>query len=239
MLPESGYMRGAEFLGSIIHELGHILGLNHPADMFHHSRTIMSYTHMPAVSLFPQDIEALLAKYPSVTGVAENNLYKLSVAEEKQNLFGTTIFDMGGIDTIDLSELSDCDIDMMPGEVSECIHYGFAIAHNTQIENLICSTGDCEVEDNDANNYIDLSLSEEFILRLYHLGNDTIKLNEAGGSIYLRENTGHKTLIGFTPENHMLYAFGVKLSDYPQFTPTASLEPIELYGTIIYFQNEE
>ncbi len=97
---------------------------------------------------------------------------------EKENLY-ETIHDMGGNDTIDLSNyVWDMDVDLNPGSVSEVgvgqqrIHWNdkkgektgdvFILSWETTIENYIGSTGSNTVTlNNKISNNIDLSISED------------------------------------------------------------------------------
>lgn len=132
-----------------IHEVGHALGLKHPHDgtprlptsTDSDSYTIMSYNGAlsnPAPQPYKHqlyDVDALHELYGADrTGTAGDNTYRW----DDQRLFGETIWDADGIDTIDASnQTSGVSIDLRQGSLSSIgrSSRNVGIAYGATIEN--------------------------------------------------------------------------------------------------------
>jgi serralysin len=112
---------------SLIHEVGHALGLKHPHDdtpllpvqSDNTTNTVMTYnfTGNPAATAMPLDIKALQYLYGSRSNNSANNTYQFTgkvdqYSVDGQQFFSTpnstkqTIWDTDGVDTLDFSNLS-------------------------------------------------------------------------------------------------------------------------------------
>lgn len=169
---------------TILHELTHALGLNHPGNYNAGEPastdpgnylassedstlvSVMSYTEqsqgLQRVDYGPYDLLALGYLYglrPLNTG---DNTYRYtdSVGQQLQ-----TLIDNGGTDTLDLSAITTAmRIDLRPGKSSslgrvspdaDAAQNDLQLAFNTLIENLIGSPQDDTIIDNAANNQVD------------------------------------------------------------------------------------
>lgn len=167
---------------TIIHELGHALGLKHPheanvddrynydGNAFDHLKyTVMSYKDFAGDSntgyhsnFFPTsfmvgDIAALQAMYGVGAGNSGDDTYSWTGRTFE------TIWDGGGTDTIDLSnKTASLDIDLTPGSYSNVgttvtaagnsESYTLGIAYGTIVENVIGGSGYDRMKGNEANN---------------------------------------------------------------------------------------
>jgi Ca2+-binding RTX toxin-like protein len=170
---------GREGLWTIIHEIGHALGLKHPFDDGGNNRptfatggiaqfddqryTVMSYTPLEAAftggyaaSPMPLDILAIQQIYGA------NLAYRTGDDTYMASLDGAlrTLWDAGGIDTIDVSAIVPGPLalvlDLRPGAVMELSDSTvLAIAYNTIIENAIGGLATDRLIGNDAANRLD------------------------------------------------------------------------------------
>lgn len=149
-----------------MHELGHALGLDHifstetgaPAALHNNHYSIMAYDVDPhtgarADTLRPLDILAL------------QQLWGASAANEGDDVYtgaGTadvfTIWDTGGIDTLDASaRTNNVVLNLTQGAFSEIAEAGredVAVAYNTVIENATAGRGNDKIFGNDASNVL-------------------------------------------------------------------------------------
>jgi Ca2+-binding RTX toxin-like protein len=169
---------------TLIHEIGHALGFKHPGpygggiapflpgDVDNTQYTVMSYntTHadMLSTGIYPgtpmlYDVAAIQFLY-GANGTTRNgnDTYTFAIGE----LRFETIWDSGGIDTIDASALTEASvIDLRQGQFSSLRtliagsefmgalgNENIAIAYNTVIENAIGGGGRDTLIGNDANN---------------------------------------------------------------------------------------
>lgn len=171
---EDGYEPGSYERLVLLHELGHALGLKHPHEPElvpvtlgraddHLGFTLMSYRAFPGAKVdrpytgtdFPTtpmlgDIAAVQHLYGAARETAaEDTVYRF----EAGTTIWRTIYDTGGEDTLDLSELvRGARLDLRPGALSEVgppadtggppQRKTLAIAFGTDIENAIGGEGD-------------------------------------------------------------------------------------------------
>lgn len=184
------YQLGGMGYSTIIHELGHALGLEHPfGDAYSVgvdiSTSIMSYNSFSGycvicdedieinsyTSFSVADIMALQSMYGVGSNSYQHNIYDMSIILSKESITTDyigeistnkhTIFDNGGLDTIDLSEIDNKDgnfIDLR-GDIESVISNKdmlHAVSIYGDIENLIGTNGSDIVYLNNASNIIDL-----------------------------------------------------------------------------------
>ena len=166
---EIGYEAGSYEFFVLLHEIGHALGLKHPHEPEisrvvlgraedHLGFTLMSYRAFPGASVshpfegadFPRtpmlgDIGAIQYLYGAAgSTAADDTVYRF----EAGRAIWRTIYDTGGVDTLDLSELIDgVRLDLRPGGLSAVgppadtggppQKLTLAIAPGTVIENVI------------------------------------------------------------------------------------------------------
>ncbi|SOE01447.1 flagellin [Caenispirillum bisanense] len=179
---------------TIIHELGHALGLKHPHEANiddeynydgsaydHLKYSVMSYKDFAGdtndgygADFFPTsfmvgDIAALQAMYGVGAGNSGDDTYSWSGRTFE------TIWDGGGVDTIDLSNKTGAlDIDLTPGSYSNVgttvtfegtvtENYTLGIAYGTIVENVIGGSGSDRMKGNEANNTFTGGLGNDVI----------------------------------------------------------------------------
>ena len=162
----------------LLHEIGHALGLKHSFEGPNNltgaedsSRyTVMSYTWpFYSESYMLYDIAALQAMYGANMNYATgNNVYTLQAGH------GYTIWDAGGVDTLDGSaQTSDLVIDLNAGGYSSVgMAQNIAIAYNVTIENAIGGSGNDTIRDNAADNDISCGSGNDTVY--CGAGNDTV-----------------------------------------------------------------
>ncbi|MBT7950574.1 MAG: hypothetical protein HN764_03025, partial [Gammaproteobacteria bacterium] len=203
--------RGGEGFNTLIHEIGHTLGLTHPDDDGNSSNqlfTTMSYNDISdylgieyfpdigkAATPMPYDILAIQHIYgPNMSYHTGNDSYVLFDDGVLQ-----TIWDAGGIDTIDASNVinfvDSVYLDLNENGYSWTGQYSWtAIAFNVTIENAIGSQYDDTIIGNNANNTINSGSGND---TLYGGGgNDTLSGGSGTGSDVLDGGLGNDTLYG-------------------------------------------
>lgn len=231
--------KGSYSYDTYLHEMGHVLGLNHPSDStllpvagedqlkyslmsyrsFNGDSTSGTYgnTFFPTTPMI-NDIAAIQYLYGANTAYhAGNNTYSWSDGEK---IF-ETIWDAGGIDTIDASNQSDAvKIYLTPGKWStiggtfwngqQYVHDCLTIAYGALIENAAGSKGNDTIEGNGANNTLIGNAGNDFLsglagndILLGGLGNDTLagganndRLFGGAGNDKLFGSIGNDTLSG-------------------------------------------
>jgi serralysin len=228
----------------ILHEIGHALGLKHPNDDGGNSRptfaelgiaasdsgrwTVMSDNGSPTQSTgnnaspMPLDILAIQQIYgANMAYRTGNDTY--SFAQNFNNPY-STIWDAGGIDSIDASSFSSFSggvtIDLRPGigyVTSAQSNYGLlAIAYNVDIENAVGGAAGDILFGNALDNAIDGRGGPD--LMVGREGNDTYYVSDAGDSVIENPGEGVDTVISSTldfllpanVENLTLTAFGAR-----------------------------
>ena len=170
------YSQGTGYgFATLIHEIGHALGLKHPfegaqklsSDLDKTNYTIMSYTddenayynkdYIISSSPMVLDISAIQYLY----GAADNNTADTIYSFNPSNPFAQAIWDTSGTDTIKLDNFQKgCTVDLNPGAYSTivCDDWSLAdnlgIAYNTSIENVIGGSGNDIIVGNDLGNQI-------------------------------------------------------------------------------------
>jgi serralysin len=181
---------------TLIHEIGHALGLKHPHDgetilpggEDNTTNTVMSYnfTGASAGTYMPYDIAALQSLYGVRDHNSGNNLYQFNAIDEyavdgqiflsTPNTTKLSIWDNGGVDTLDFSSLASNSggyrLDINQGgiittqddynateyEVNNIIYHtttaGTAIAYNVFVENVLLSSSSDELFLNEVANTI-------------------------------------------------------------------------------------
>lgn len=194
---------------AIMHEIGHALGLAHPfegniipAGYDNERYTIMSYTSPDNVWwLNPAtgDYEYLI-KGPMVYDIAAvQQIYGANTAFHagattyayaSDAPFFATIWDGGGVDTIDISDFADgCTINLRPGSYSTLafsnasLDRNLGIAFDCVIENVTAGSGNDRVSGNSAANRLDGGAGDDVLAGL-------------GGNDWLVGGAGDDTLNG-------------------------------------------
>jgi hypothetical protein len=193
---------GSNGYTTLIHETLHALGLKHPGNydamshatdgpfldpsQDHKSNTVMSYNHVGTAAITPlsYDVQALQYLYGAKANATSNSTYQFTAPMYYQldgQAFGNsaqavnqTIWDAGGVDTIDLSgstgfnyhvDLRDGGLvttqtaliggtytDRTTGQSFTAPLYGTSFDYGTVIENVVSSSGDDRIIANSAQN---------------------------------------------------------------------------------------
>ncbi|MBK8176690.1 MAG: matrixin family metalloprotease [Rhodospirillales bacterium] len=208
---------------TLIHEIGHTLGLKHPFEggdtlptlEDNYQYTLMSYTDSDGADVYPStpmlyDVLAIQyiygANYATRSG---DTVYTSNPGE----LRARAIWDGGGNDTFDLSaHTSWVDVDLRPGgfssiglnsDGSHAID-NIAICFGTVIENAIGGSGDDTIGGNTANNHLDGGGGNDQLFG----GNGADSLAGGTGDDLLNGGAGADTLDGGTGVNTLFGAGG-------------------------------
>lgn len=184
---------GSAGLLTIIHEIGHAIGLSHPFDQFvrlpsttdNRTFTVMSYAAPPSgiEPSSPQlyDIAAVQAKYgANMDFNSGNTIYRWTANSPTIE----TIWDGGGIDRFDFSNQAlNVVADLRPGMFTRFANTNNAItiAYGALIENLTGGDGDDGLTGNYANNTI---IGGKGADRIRGLGGNDTMIGGAGDDTY-------------------------------------------------------
>ncbi|MDK9693250.1 MAG: M10 family metallopeptidase C-terminal domain-containing protein [Sulfurimonas sp.] len=210
---------GSWELETLMHELGHALGLTHPldngyADGFDTSGTIMSYNdydfypdywygeHIYTQTPMIQDVAAIQYMYgANLSYQSGNDIYDFDPTIR----FAQTLWDAGGVDAICVDDFATgCRIDLREGHYSDIVYFdalhnytggsnNLGIAYGAVIENAIGGSGDDEITGNDFANKL-----------TGNGGNDTI--DGMAGNDIIDGGAGNDTLIGSLGADTLTYA---------------------------------
>ena len=148
LLPLDNWDKGDFNYSVFIHELGHAMGLKHPFDgspVLPSATNTGFFTHMSyAGATYPEwgqelyDISALQSIYgANTTHASGDTLYNSDTWRGNFDVVDS-IWDTGGIDTIDASDqISGASFDLRPGRFNQIGGGTISIAFNTVIENAI------------------------------------------------------------------------------------------------------
>ena len=207
---------GSYYYNTIIHEIGHALGLAHPHDeadkvykldsrLDNCYYTVMTYNQTSMSGLYPTtlqmfDIEALQYLYGANTSTRSGNT---TYSWGQNERVWETIWDGGGIDTFDFSnQTRRCKIDLQAGEghkttvtsstSSSVLDIHLSIAKGVVIENAIGGSGNDSITGNDANNRLEGGAGNDTLSG--GAGNDT--LYGGNGNDILYGDDGNDILYG-------------------------------------------
>ncbi len=193
------YVKGISYnFKTLLHEIGHSLGLKHPfegGDLIDtafdfRNYTIMSYTE-PEGSYYRDagNTQYLISSTPMVYdiaaiqylyGAAENNEGNTSYKYQKNQPFVEAIWDSGGYDTLDLAGFNkDCTINLIPGSYSTVVCNDWSmkdnlgIAQGAVLEKVVAGSGSDIITGNSADNHLIGNSGHDIISG--NTGNDVIE----------------------------------------------------------------
>ena len=218
----SNYAQGTGYgFATLLHEIGHSLGLQHsfevptlPAEFENTKYSIMSYTSdngtggdgssayhgsdSYVISSTPMvlDIAAIQHLYGEAINAPTNNQYTYDAGTP----FAETIWDTGGVDTLDFSSfITDLVIDLTPGASSTIPTDGWILVDNLAlakptanytladigIENVAVGSGNDQITGNDlANEFIFKGSFGHDVITGFQLGIDKISILKDDGTPY-------------------------------------------------------
>ena len=203
---------------TLLHEIGHTLGLAHPFEgkytldtsLDQTNFTVMSYND-PEGSFFQSNNHYLISSTPMVFDIAAiQYLYGSKKNNEGDTLyfyspdqpFVEAIWDSAGYDTLDLSDFSrDCTINLLPGSYSTIVcndwlmKNNLGIAQNAILEKVIAGTGNDLITGNESDNHL-----------IGNAGNDII--NGGDGDDTIEGNTGDDILTGGAGSDRFIFYIG-------------------------------
>lgn len=199
-------------LFTFLHEIGHVVGLKDsswgdiilPFELDNNSNTIMSYVQVNnayPVSPMILDIRAISEIYgKNLDFHSTNDCYHFEQGQEGIS----TIFDTGGIDLIDTSQIKDdVNINLNPG-LEHVSYYGlnnkyFYIYDETEIENVKTGSGNDVIIGNMLNNDI-------------NAGSGSNIITGGGGDdrfIFIKGNKGHNIITDFNKDQDKIVIVGI------------------------------
>lgn len=179
----SGLEEGSDGYRTLIHEIGHALGLTHPTlpgEEETQQYTMMDSTAHPTFAGDPEtpmlfDVAALQWLYGENTDHAsEDTVYDYADLHDNQ----VTIWDGGGVDTIDMSDAGEgVTLNLNQGAFSSVATQGsnnVAIAFGAEIENAIGSAHDDVIVGNELDNHLTGGDGNDIFKIGSESGNDTV-----------------------------------------------------------------
>lgn len=210
------YSLGANGFQTMVHEIGHALGLDHPfegitklaADLDSLQFTMMSYSDAPYhqdtgnSTYYPTtpmllDIQAIQYLYgANLNHAVGNDTYTFG-----DNYAYETIWDAGGIDTIEYTGSANSVINLNAGEfsslgpsvkahlgVSNTTQNNIAIAYGVTIENAIGGSADDVIYGNSSSNIVDGGQGVDTFITLQNKAEFTSIIHQNNGQLLLSSN---------------------------------------------------
>lgn len=238
---------------TLIHEIGHALGLKHPhqkqteieSAVHNLSNTVMSYhfTGSSPATLMPFDLIALQSIYGKANFHEDDTLYEFLnplalyidgelFLNESSSPFKATLWDSGGHDTVDLSKMPlntlGYIIDLNPGGLiieknalkSDHFDYGYRLAFNVCLEDVINSSSDDDIFLNNASNIISgysPNKKTGFDVIHNHQSQDVLDLTAFSSKSVIYNQENNDLILSLNENSHVL------LTDY-----LASAEHIQI-----------
>ena len=201
---------------TLIHEIGHAIGLGHPHDGYPFpdgydltKYTLMSYEQynydLYETSPMVYDIAAIQHLYgANETTNSSNTIYKFDsgIGASDVGPMLDTIWDSGGIDILDMGEiLNSCDINLNGGEYSKIGYsnwindYDLGIAFGTVIENVNGGKAADIIRGNEFSNQIDGGGGDDIIYG--DDGSDIFVCSSGGGVDVIKDFNVSEDLVAF------------------------------------------
>ena len=255
---------------TLLHEIGHALGLKHPGnynaggggaptpylypELDTNQYTVMSYKSHPGSFVNPQtpmlyDIAAIQHLYGANHNTRAGNT---TYGWDANGAFVQTIWDGGGIDTIDASNQGlSAVINLNPGSFSSIgsqthgnsssqASNNLAIAYGVTIENAVGGTGNDTLIGNNINNYLSGSYGNDYIAGyggydtlIGGSGYDTFALGDSSSVFY--QGDGYATIADFNWEYDYIQVNG---SSNQYSLSTGNWAGSSALDTAIFFGND-